>query len=126
MPDVDSDDVTTWLDRSSPPVSQVVPIITLMAKAYTRGNGFKGNTPNEEIAAVVTTASARPCRERHPDPRPGQDRRRRTRVPVELPGLDVGRPNRPQQVSGAGHVKGRWSRRNASDKTGRRRHQNGR
>ena len=59
MPDVDSDDVAAWLDRNSPPVEQVVPIITTMAKAYTRGNGLTGNTPNDEIAAVITTASAR-------------------------------------------------------------------
>lgn len=30
-----------------------------MAKAYTRGRGFTGNEPNDEIAAVITTASAR-------------------------------------------------------------------
>lgn len=37
----------------------VVPIVTTMAKAYTRGRGFNGNEPNAEIAAVITTASAR-------------------------------------------------------------------
>lgn len=37
----------------------VVPIITVLAKAYVRGRGFSGNTPNEEIAAVIATASAR-------------------------------------------------------------------
>ena len=30
-----------------------------MAKAYTRGRGFDGDEPNDEIAAVITTASAR-------------------------------------------------------------------
>ncbi len=59
MADVDPDDVAAWLDRTSPPVSQVVPIITTLAKSYTRGNGFDGNTPNDEIAAAITTASAR-------------------------------------------------------------------
>lgn len=37
----------------------VVPIVTTIAKAYTRGRGFTGNEPNAEIAAVITTASAR-------------------------------------------------------------------
>lgn len=48
-------------DASSP--GPVVPIITAMAKAYTRGRGFTtgedGDEPNDEIAAVITTASAR-------------------------------------------------------------------
>ena len=30
-----------------------------MAKAYTRGRGFDFGEPNDEIAAVITTASAR-------------------------------------------------------------------
>ncbi|MBF6330267.1 hypothetical protein [Nocardia transvalensis] len=38
---------------------QVVPLVALMAKAYTRGQGFTGPTPNDELAAVITTASAR-------------------------------------------------------------------
>lgn len=59
MADVDPDDVTAWLDRNSPPVEQVVPIVTTLARAYTRGNGFTGLVPNDEIAAVITTASAR-------------------------------------------------------------------
>lgn len=37
----------------------IVPLITTMAKAYTRGQGFDGDEPNPEIAAVITTASAR-------------------------------------------------------------------
>lgn len=37
----------------------VVPIVTTMAKAYTRGRGFTESEPNEEIAAVIATASAR-------------------------------------------------------------------
>jgi hypothetical protein len=40
-------------------VTTVVPLVTTMAKAYTRGRGFTGNEPNAEIAAVITTASAR-------------------------------------------------------------------
>lgn len=41
----------------------VVPVITAMAKAYTRGRGFNdgaaGDEPNAELAAVITAASAR-------------------------------------------------------------------
>jgi hypothetical protein len=37
----------------------IVPLITMMAKAYTRGHGFDDDEPNDEIAAVITTASAR-------------------------------------------------------------------
>lgn len=60
MPAVDPDDVTALLDHRTPAAAeQVVPIITTMAKAYTRGRGFDGNVPNDEIAAVITTASAR-------------------------------------------------------------------
>ena len=40
-------------------VETVVPVVTTMAKSYTRGHGFDGNEPNEEIAAVIVTASAR-------------------------------------------------------------------
>lgn len=36
-----------------------LPIITAMASAYTRGIGFNEGEPNEEISAVVTTATAR-------------------------------------------------------------------
>lgn len=36
-----------------------LPIITAMAQAYTRGTGFTSAGPNEEIAAVITTATAR-------------------------------------------------------------------
>lgn len=33
--------------------------MTAFAWAYTRGRGFDGRQPNAEIAAVITTASAR-------------------------------------------------------------------
>lgn len=36
-----------------------ISVVTVMARAYTRGNGFTGAVPNEEIAAVITTAAAR-------------------------------------------------------------------
>lgn len=37
----------------------IVAVITQFAKAYTRGNGFTDDEPNDELAAVVTAASAR-------------------------------------------------------------------
>ncbi|WP_422745188.1 hypothetical protein ACN27E_23615 [Mycobacterium sp. WMMD1722] len=37
----------------------VIPLVTTMAKAYTRGRGFDGGEPNDELAAVITTAAAR-------------------------------------------------------------------
>lgn len=40
-------------------VSSRLPIVTVFAKAYTRGNGFTDGVPNEELAAVITTAAAR-------------------------------------------------------------------
>jgi hypothetical protein len=59
MAEVEPDDVTALLDQSTPAVEQAVPLVTTMAKAYTRGRGFTGNVPNREIAAVVTIAAAR-------------------------------------------------------------------
>ena len=56
MPEVDPTDVTSLRAGD---VATVVPIVTTMAKAYTRGRGFDGNEPNDEIAAVITTAAAR-------------------------------------------------------------------
>lgn len=38
---------------------EALPVITAMARAYTRGNGFTMSQPNDEIGAVVTTATAR-------------------------------------------------------------------
>ena len=58
MAEVDPYDVTALLDRTNA-VGQAVPVITTMAKAYTRGRGFDGDEPNDEIAAVITTAAAR-------------------------------------------------------------------
>nr|WP_232065403.1 hypothetical protein [Mycobacterium shinjukuense] len=40
-------------------MATVVPIVTVLAKSYTRGRGFTGSEPNEDIAAVIVTASAR-------------------------------------------------------------------
>lgn len=39
--------------------NQSVPIITAMARAYTRDEGFTGTEPNDLIAAVIITATAR-------------------------------------------------------------------
>ncbi|HNM86557.1 MAG TPA: hypothetical protein PKI77_18805 [Mycobacterium sp.] len=50
---------TTVTSLRAGDVATVVPIVTTMAKAYTRGRGFTDNDPNEEIAAVIATASAR-------------------------------------------------------------------
>lgn len=36
-----------------------VGIITAMARAYTRGGGFTDGYPAEDVAAVITTATAR-------------------------------------------------------------------
>jgi hypothetical protein len=38
---------------------EVVPVITAMVRAYTRTRGFTAAEPNDELAAVITTASAR-------------------------------------------------------------------
>jgi hypothetical protein len=52
------EDVAALLGHRSA-ADQAIPIVTVMAKAYTRGRGFTDNEPNDEIAAVITTASAR-------------------------------------------------------------------
>jgi hypothetical protein len=54
--EVDAGDVTALAEGD---VETVVPVVTVLAKSYTRGNGFDGNEPCEEIAAVIVTASAR-------------------------------------------------------------------
>ncbi len=61
-------DVATLLDGNVVPsgrtltlATAAVPIITVMARAYTRGRGFTGTGQPacDEIAAVITTAAAR-------------------------------------------------------------------
>lgn len=61
MADVDPTDVVTLTaEGDAQAVADIaVPLLTVIAKSYTRGRGFVGNVPNEEIAAVITTASAR-------------------------------------------------------------------
>ncbi|MGB2919701.1 MAG: hypothetical protein WBC15_05730 [Mycobacterium sp.] len=55
--------VQELLEASPGSPGPVIPIITAMAKAYTRGRGFTAGAdydePNDEIAAVIATASAR-------------------------------------------------------------------
>jgi hypothetical protein len=53
---VDSGDVEALTEGD---LETVVPIVTVLAKSYTRGQGFTGSEPNEDIAAVIVTASAR-------------------------------------------------------------------
>jgi hypothetical protein len=61
MPDQDDieEAVVGLLAANASSPGAAVPVIATMAKAYTRGRGFDGNEPNDEIAAVITTASAR-------------------------------------------------------------------
>lgn len=51
--------VEALLDPNTPPVDTAISVVTVLAKAYTRGNGFDGAEPNEDIAAAITTAAAR-------------------------------------------------------------------
>ena len=50
---------TTVTSLAAGDVTTVVPIVTTMARAYTRGRGFDAGEPNDEIAAVIATAAAR-------------------------------------------------------------------
>ena len=56
MPEVDTGDVEAL---TAGDVETVVPIVTVLAKSHTRGRGFTNSEPNEDIAAVIVTASAR-------------------------------------------------------------------
>ncbi len=47
MAEVEPDDVVALLADRPDTVELAVPLITTMAKAYTRGRGFDGNEPNE-------------------------------------------------------------------------------
>ncbi|CCK53031.1 Conserved protein of unknown function [Mycobacterium canettii CIPT 140060008] len=63
MATVSEADVAGLLNTTISSPGAAIPIITAMAKAYTRGRGFDdgptADEPNTEIAAVITTASAR-------------------------------------------------------------------
>lgn len=53
-------DVAALLDEdSAATIPAAITQITVMVKAYTRGNGFDDGEPNDELAAVITTAAAR-------------------------------------------------------------------
>lgn len=61
---VDGQQVADFLGQGDNPqlvalAGEAVPVITAMARAYTRDGGFDGPLPNEEIEAVIVTASAR-------------------------------------------------------------------
>lgn len=62
---VDPADVTALLDangavfNTEQATATAVELLTRLARSYTRGNGFDGDTPNAEIAAAITTASVR-------------------------------------------------------------------
>lgn len=51
--------VEQLLDHHSYAVEAAIAQVTVMARAYTRGRGFEDGDPNDEISAVITTASAR-------------------------------------------------------------------
>jgi hypothetical protein len=53
---VDPDNVTSL---QAGDVNVVTPIVTVLAKSYTRGRGFLDGEPAEDIAAAIATASAR-------------------------------------------------------------------
>lgn len=59
MPWVDQAAVEALLDPNTPSVETAISVVTVLAKAYTRGHGFDGAEPNEDIQAVITTAAAR-------------------------------------------------------------------
>ena len=61
---VDGQDVADFLGQGTDTAlvalaGEVVPVITAMVSAYTRGRGFDLGEPSDDLAAVITTASAR-------------------------------------------------------------------
>lgn len=61
---INGQDVAAFLGQSDDDTvvalaGKTLPTITAMARAYTRGNGFEGAEPNDEIEAVILTATAR-------------------------------------------------------------------
>lgn len=60
----DADDVLAFLGRPDDTtltgvVENAIPIITVMVKAYTRGNGFTEGEPDADLESVIISASAR-------------------------------------------------------------------
>ncbi|MGE2692211.1 hypothetical protein [Mycolicibacterium pulveris] len=58
-----SEDLSAFLGPSrqvdAEQATAVITIVTALARSYTRGNGFVDDEPEPDIAAVITTASAR-------------------------------------------------------------------
>ena len=83
MAEVQADDVGALLGDSAPAeavLQHAADTATLFARAYTRGEGFDGDVPNDEIAAVILTAACRLARN------PGQLSTSETMGPF---GLDI-------------------------------------
>ncbi len=64
MPYINGGDVAAFLGQGSDTTlvalaGEIAPVITAMVASYTRGRGFDDDEPNDELAAVITTASAR-------------------------------------------------------------------
>ncbi|ODQ85320.1 hypothetical protein [Mycolicibacterium holsaticum] len=64
MAAVTGQDVADFLGQGSDTAlvalaGEVASVVTVLVKAYTRGRGFDASTPNDELGAVITTASAR-------------------------------------------------------------------
>lgn len=62
--EVTGSQVAAFLGRSgdatfTAPAAYAAQTITMMARAYTRGNGFVDDEPNDEIEAVIVCAAAR-------------------------------------------------------------------
>ena len=75
MAEVNPADVTALRSRDN--VDTVVRVVTTMARAYTRGRGFDGSVPTDELEAVITTAAARLASNGDSSPQDG----RRSRIP---------------------------------------------
>lgn len=64
MANVTGADVAAFLGQSGDTAlvalaAEHVQVVTALARAYTRGQGFVGDVPADDVAAVITTASAR-------------------------------------------------------------------
>ena len=90
---VTGEDIAAFMGRSDDAetialADQTIPVITAMARAYTRGQGFQDGQPNEELAAVITTATAAP--------------RSRTRPNSNINNLQAPSPSPSKPLSRAG------------------------
>lgn len=63
MPEIYPADVAALVTQGGDPAAladNVIELVTAMASSYTRGRGFDADRrPNADVAAVITTASAR-------------------------------------------------------------------